>query len=374
MSDKKRANEDASDGVAKKAKGDKQAFEKLFDQLKADILEELPKEIGEDAVKYIDRMVHYTTFGGKMNRGLTVPETMKLTLAAKGKEATEEQILQASVVGWCIEWLQACFLVLDDIMDQSPTRRGQPCWYKAERSEGVPEPKVDKMAINDGLILESCIYILIKKYLKAKNHPAYMPITELFQETAWQTELGQLLDMSTESPDTGKMDFSRFSIERYKLIVKYKTAFYSFYLPVAGGLILAGVDGEKELKQVKDILMMMGEYFQIQDDVLDCYGTVEVIGKVGTDIQDKKCSWLCVQALKKCTPEQLAIMNDNYGQWDDAKVAKIKDLYKELKLKEMFDEYEEESYKEQMELIKKLEGVPPSVLETFLAKIYKRKL
>lgn len=32
MSDKKRANEDASDGVAKKAKGDKQAFEKLFDQ------------------------------------------------------------------------------------------------------------------------------------------------------------------------------------------------------------------------------------------------------------------------------------------------------------------------------------------------------
>lgn len=41
-----------------------------------------------------------------MNRGLTVPETMKLTLAAKGKEATEEQILQASVVGWCIEWLQ----------------------------------------------------------------------------------------------------------------------------------------------------------------------------------------------------------------------------------------------------------------------------
>ncbi len=60
-------------------------------------------------------------------------------------------------------------------------------------------------------------------------------------QTAWQTELGQLLDMSTESPETGKMDFSRFSLERYKLIVKYKTAFYSFYLPVASGLILAGV-------------------------------------------------------------------------------------------------------------------------------------
>lgn len=35
-------------------------------RLKADILEELPKEIGEDAVKYIDRMVHYTTFGAAL--------------------------------------------------------------------------------------------------------------------------------------------------------------------------------------------------------------------------------------------------------------------------------------------------------------------
>jgi hypothetical protein len=32
---------------------------------------------------------------------------------------------------------------------------------------------------------------------------------------------------------------------RYKLIVKYKTAFYSFYMPVAAGLTLAGLTGDK---------------------------------------------------------------------------------------------------------------------------------
>lgn len=69
-------------------------------------------------------------------------------------------------------------------------------------------------------------------------------------------------------------------------------------------MLLAGLEDPKAYELAEKICVEMGQYFQIQDDYLDCYGDPEVIGKIGTDIEDSKCSWLVVNALERASKAQ----------------------------------------------------------------------
>ncbi|NWI45257.1 FPPS synthase, partial [Picathartes gymnocephalus] len=250
-------------------------------------------------------------------------------------------------------------------------------------------------AINDAFLLESSVYRLLRRY--CGQQPYYLHLLELFLQTGYQTELGQTLDLITAP--VSQVDLSRFSEQRYKAIVKYKTAFYSFYLPVATAMYMAGINGKEEHENAKAILLEMGEFFQIQvgggstplgavrcwlwhsgvpivtqDDYLDCYGDPALTGKVGTDIQDNKCSWLVVECLRRVTPEQRQILEENYGCKEPEKVAKVKELYNALGMEAAFREYEESSYRRLQELIgKHAQSLPRDIFLDLAQKIYKRQ-
>jgi farnesyl diphosphate synthase len=76
--------------------------------------------------------------------------------------------------------------------------------------------------------------------------------------------------------------------------------------------------------------------------------------------------------LDRVTKEERTILEENYGQWDDSKVAKVKALYKKLDLEGVFKSYEEESYKIIQTELDKVTLMPRDVFELLLKKIYKR--
>ncbi|KAG6819477.1 hypothetical protein H0H93_011445 [Arthromyces matolae] len=333
--------------------------------------------------------------------------------------------LPDEVVDW-YRLLQAYFLVADDLMDGSITRRGQPCWYRAPNpalsATGANNcPPVNLIAVNDAPMLKSAIFYLLRTHFRKESY--YVDLMELFNDIAYKTEMGQLIDMVTAPPDV--VDLARFSLERYKTIVKFKTAFYSFHLPVAAGMYMCHVPETytvkltNETKTIKpydlalSIFIPLGEYFQVQDDFLDFSAPPEVLGKIGTDIVDNKCSWCINTALKLCTPEQRIILERNYGRKGDVEThaeggehdvksegtghaagglceARVKEVFEKVGLRKVYAEYEQEVYRQINELIDAIpeesaivdvvqDGVsePPTVLKkevfrSFLMKIYGR--
>lgn len=110
-----------------------------------------------------------------------------------------------------------------------------------------------------------------------------------------RTQMGQMLDLMSEphheaSQVSSEEVFQRFTMNVYEKIAHYKTGFYSFYLPVAFGMILCNHASDANLRVAREISMLMGVKFQMQDDYLDCFGNPEIMGKVGTDIIVR---WTC---------------------------------------------------------------------------------
>ena len=80
-------------------------------------------------------------------------------------------------------------------------------------------------------------------------------------QTTHQTAHGQLLDITTAP--IGTVNLSKYTEPTYMRIVTFKTAFYSFYLPVVCGLLVGGVTSQEAFGVAKDICIQMGQYFQV---------------------------------------------------------------------------------------------------------------
>ena len=71
-----------------------------------------------------------------------------------------------------------------------------------------------RFRVDDSLWLGGAIYQITKVYFKGQ--PYYIDVIELFQETKYQTQMGELIDFITAPKD--HVDLSKFSLEKYVTI------------------------------------------------------------------------------------------------------------------------------------------------------------
>uniref|UniRef100_A0A1B6CCG8 Farnesyl pyrophosphate synthase n=1 Tax=Clastoptera arizonana TaxID=38151 RepID=A0A1B6CCG8_9HEMI len=305
----------------------------------------------EMANQWFKKVLQYNMTGGSKVRGLSVVQSYRILAAPE--DVIPENIKLANIMGWCVELLHTSLVLTQDLIDQAQVRRGKACWY-LQNPRQAPD--------GASRIMENAIYKLLKKYFRSKEY--YIDAIELFHTVGQRAMFGKVLDMETR----GNPTLSLFDMETYTAIAKYKNTYHSFKLPSSLALYMAGIREAEMHRQARTILMEMGTFYQVQCDFYNCYGGGQWDkSNPGRDIMDGKCSWLIVVALQRATPAQKQALIENYGQKDDSKIEKVKEIYNDIGIPHTYKLYEEHNYERICTLIQQTsKGLPHQFFFRFL--------
>ncbi|XP_069688514.1 farnesyl pyrophosphate synthase-like [Periplaneta americana] len=307
---------------------ERKEFMVVFEDILGDMVIKQDDQYTSDVVDRFQKIVKYTIPGQKFTRAAALMKAYR-TLASE-QERTPENIRLSIIMALCVQMMESSFQIIDDIMVGSTMKKTRPPWCCFSN--------IGEAAVYDADLVEGGVYEILKKYFSDK--PYYLDTIELFHDVTFKDALGQTLDINVAAKGSGKVpDLSTYTMERYRTIVKYKICNFECCFPFTLAMYMAGLKNEELLRQGKNILMEIGQFAQVQDDYLDCFGDPAVTGKIGTDIETRKCTWLIATAMQRATPEQKAVLEDCYGCKDPLKVAKVKEVYEELDLHSAFNTF-----------------------------------
>lgn len=202
-------------------------------------------------------------------------------------------------------------LAHDDIMDNSLMRRGK---------KTINSKWDDNTAILSGDVMLIISYEILNKYDDSK----YLLLSKQLTETSRLVCEGQQNDM----------DFSReknISEDDYFKMIENKTAVLigcSFMF----GAIVSELNS-KEINALYEVGKNLGLAFQLEDDLLDCFGDESKFGKkIGGDIIQKKKTLLFIHTVSKLNNDKrLEFENIFFSDNTDesVKISLIKKYYKD---------------------------------------------
>ena len=231
------------------------------------------------------------------------------TLLLLACEAFGGELQDALPAAAAVEMFHNFTLLHDDIMDNAAVRRGKPSVYA---SWG------DNVAILSG----DAMMIFSYKLLSEAPSEKLSRIMEIFTTTALQVCEGQQYDMDFESRH-------KVSVVEYMRMIELKTS-----VLLAGAAAIGAVLGnatEEDCRRIYRYALELGLAFQLQDDLLDSYGTQEELGKrIGGDILEGKKTCLMLNAMSRATEEDREVLRSTHldaSLSEEQKIARVKAVY-----------------------------------------------
>lgn len=217
-------------------------------------------------------------------------------------------------------------LIHDDIMDQAPLRRGMETVYKKWNTN---------IAILSGDAMLALAFDFVMR--TPKSSEAARLLARVHREVCE----GQQYDMNFETQ-------TEVTVPEYLEMIRLKTAVL-LATSLQMGAVVAGAN-EKDQAALYDFGIAIGMAFQLQDDVLDCYGDESVFGKkTGGDIVENKKTYMLLKALEIASPQ----MRETLIRWystpsekPQEKIQAVKACFDELHVKTAVEQVIEDYYRQ----------------------------
>jgi len=271
----------------------------MFTKLKKDIDSDLSLFLKETKKRFKDASdILYKCISDFLKRDGKRIRPMLFLLSYQGytrkRKFSYKTLLRSSL---SLELLHDFLLVHDDVIDNSDLRRGKPTMHKMFNRQLKVPPK-SELGPNLSIVAGDIIFALaIEAFSSFEEDPVRKERALLkFTESAASTGMGEFLDVVN---DVQKIeDITKKDIFNMYIL---KTAKYTFEGPLLIGAILAGTP-KKELEKLSKLGIILGQAFQIQDDMLDIFSSSKKIGKpVLSDLNESKKTiliWRTYHALK----------------------------------------------------------------------------
>lgn len=257
-------------------------------------------QLPEEPQRLYEPIIYSMSGGGKRIR----PALLLLCCEAFGGRVQDALPAAAAV-----EMFHNFTLLHDDIMDNAAVRRGK---------ASVPARWGENVAILSG----DAMMIYSYRLLRQVPEPKIARIMEIFTSMALQVCEGQQYDMDFETR-------RKVSVVEYMHMIELKTSVLLGGAAMIGATL--GEASEEDCRKIYRYALELGLAFQLQDDMLDSYGTEKELGKkIGGDILEGKKTCLMLHAMSRAAEKDREILRNTYcdaALTDDEKIARVKEVY-----------------------------------------------